>query len=333
MKISRQYHAFEKEIPEPERDIFIARRRSYHGTTLGALGISGFQTRRDPYEPILPNNTRFISPCYPYRDIGGRSEAQYVEDLKNEFEQEIRAIGPRRVAGLFVEPVVGAVSSCCPPFVFRNQQAVASSRTPLIRRVGPWLRACRYRLPQGYAGCLQRSWHFVYSRRNHVRLRPHRLHARISATWGSPRHPATWQRSRGWLRAHLSHACIGENRASFLGRIRNWDIQSWSHISEPCWFLRTSIGGTGNHRERQVDQERPSPGTSARTIVTHWSRRSPECWRHSGGGLLLECQYSFIPVSIRSANSNQLEFVRDRASKEPFEASRSIAWRLHELGM
>jgi adenosylmethionine-8-amino-7-oxononanoate aminotransferase len=105
-----QYHR-EKSNPEPERKIFIARKRSYHGNTIGALASSGFKARRAPFESILPKDTRFISACYPYRELNGRSEAQYVEDLANEFDAEIRAAGPKKVAGFFVEPVVGAVST------------------------------------------------------------------------------------------------------------------------------------------------------------------------------------------------------------------------------
>lgn len=110
VKLSVQYHV-EKENPDEERNIFIARRRSYHGTTLGALSMSGFEARRDPFRSILPQNTHFISPCYPYRDIAGRTEAQYVEDLKNELDQKIRSIGSKRVAAFIAEPVVGAVSN------------------------------------------------------------------------------------------------------------------------------------------------------------------------------------------------------------------------------
>jgi adenosylmethionine-8-amino-7-oxononanoate aminotransferase len=90
--------------------VFIARKRSYHGATLGALGVSGHTARRFHFESVLPKGTRFVSPCYPYRDLKGKSEAQYIEELKNELDAEIRAIGPENVAGFFAEPVVGAVS-------------------------------------------------------------------------------------------------------------------------------------------------------------------------------------------------------------------------------
>ncbi|XOT97962.1 aminotransferase class III-fold pyridoxal phosphate-dependent enzyme, partial [Alcaligenes pakistanensis] len=43
LKLARQYFV---EIGQPERHIFIARRQSYHGNTLGALAIGGNEWRR-----------------------------------------------------------------------------------------------------------------------------------------------------------------------------------------------------------------------------------------------------------------------------------------------
>ena len=110
-KLTRQYFAKEKPCPEPDRYIFIARERSYHGATLGALGSSGHAARRDVFEPILPKNTVFISPCNPYRDMAdGQSIDEYVEDLADELDRTIHELGPHKVAGFWAEPVVGAVS-------------------------------------------------------------------------------------------------------------------------------------------------------------------------------------------------------------------------------
>ena len=51
LKLARQYH-MEKKPSEPERTHFIARQQSYHGTTLGALGVGGHVARRGIYEPV-----------------------------------------------------------------------------------------------------------------------------------------------------------------------------------------------------------------------------------------------------------------------------------------
>ena len=51
LKLSRQYFV---EKGEPERTRFIARRASYHGNTLGALGVSGHTMRRNTYGRCSP---------------------------------------------------------------------------------------------------------------------------------------------------------------------------------------------------------------------------------------------------------------------------------------
>jgi adenosylmethionine-8-amino-7-oxononanoate aminotransferase len=109
-KLAIQYHAQEKFNPEPTRTMFIARDRSYHGATLSALGLSGHKSRRELFESVLPKNTKFISPCNPYRDVkDGITREEYVEQLAQELEDKILEIGPQAVAGFVAEPVVGAV--------------------------------------------------------------------------------------------------------------------------------------------------------------------------------------------------------------------------------
>ncbi|KAF2997923.1 hypothetical protein E8E13_005137 [Curvularia kusanoi] len=114
-KAALQYHAVEKVNPEPSRRYFIARDRSYHGTTLGTLDMGGHKARRALWEKVMPNNTRHISPCYSYRSLKtGESRAEYVTRLKNELDDKIRELGPKNVAAFICEPVVGAALGCVP---------------------------------------------------------------------------------------------------------------------------------------------------------------------------------------------------------------------------
>jgi adenosylmethionine-8-amino-7-oxononanoate aminotransferase len=111
-KLAIQYHIQEKFNPEPTRTMFIARYRSYHGATLSALGLSGHKSRRELFEPVLPKNTRFISPCNSYHNLkDGMTQEEYVEQLARELEDKILELGPQNVAGFVAEPVVGAVSN------------------------------------------------------------------------------------------------------------------------------------------------------------------------------------------------------------------------------
>ena len=112
LKLARQYFL---EIGQPSRRHFIARRRSYHGNTLGALGLGGDTVRRQPYESMLQPVTH-VAPCYEYRDRRPDETAEaYGLRVADDLEAAILAQGPETVAAFFCEPVVGASLGCAPP--------------------------------------------------------------------------------------------------------------------------------------------------------------------------------------------------------------------------
>jgi adenosylmethionine-8-amino-7-oxononanoate aminotransferase len=112
LKLARQYFV---EGGETRRSVFVARRQSYHGNTLGALAVGGNEWRRKPFAPLLMDVPR-VAPCYEYR---GRAARQSVDDytafLLDELETAIIAAGPERVIGFVAEPVVGATGGAIPP--------------------------------------------------------------------------------------------------------------------------------------------------------------------------------------------------------------------------
>src|SRR5262245_60977632 len=90
MKLARQYFL---EIGQPKRRLFIARERSYHGNTLGALALGGDANRRAPYQPLLMDVIH-IAPCYEYR--GRRADEnteQYGLRVASELEAAIQRLG------------------------------------------------------------------------------------------------------------------------------------------------------------------------------------------------------------------------------------------------
>lgn len=112
LKLARQYFV---ESNEPSRSVYIARRQSYHGNTLGALAIGGNAWRRAPFLPLL-TEAHHVSPCYAYRDqAADESELAYAQRLADELEQKILEIGPQNVAAFIAEPVVGATAGVLPP--------------------------------------------------------------------------------------------------------------------------------------------------------------------------------------------------------------------------
>lgn len=109
VKLARQYF-LELSPPQPRRTRFIAREGSYHGNTLGALGISGHKARRSIYEPMLSSNVSHVSACNSYRGLKEHETIEaYVARLSDELEREFQGVDPQTVCAFVAEPVVGAV--------------------------------------------------------------------------------------------------------------------------------------------------------------------------------------------------------------------------------
>jgi adenosylmethionine-8-amino-7-oxononanoate aminotransferase len=109
-KLARQYHALRGE----RRWKAIARRVAYHGTTLGALSLTGIDAIREPFLPLVPDVVH-VSNTNRYHRPPGETEEQFTAYLLAELEQEIQAAGPETVAMVIVEPVQNAGGSFMPP--------------------------------------------------------------------------------------------------------------------------------------------------------------------------------------------------------------------------
>ncbi|KNG82147.1 aminotransferase, class III [Aspergillus nomiae NRRL 13137] len=134
LKLARQYF-LELPTPQPQRTRFIARKPSYHGITLGALGVGGHVLRRQPFEPLLPPNTSHVSPCYSYRGKkNGETDADYVARLAAELDAEFQRVGPENVCAFVAEPVVGAALGAVPavPGYFKAMKAVCEKYGALL---------------------------------------------------------------------------------------------------------------------------------------------------------------------------------------------------------
>jgi adenosylmethionine-8-amino-7-oxononanoate aminotransferase len=131
LKLARQYFV---EIGEPERSVFIARRQSYHGNTLGALAVGGNEPRRAVYAPLLIEVTH-VSPCYAYRDQApGELPEAYAARLAAELEATIQACGPKRVIAFVAETVGGATqgATTSPPGYYRAVREICNRHGVLL---------------------------------------------------------------------------------------------------------------------------------------------------------------------------------------------------------
>jgi len=113
LKLARQYQV---EIGESKRHQILSRVQSYHGSTLGALAVSGNKRRRKIYLPMVREFTHVGMP-YCYRcsydcTDGCRNCGQ---EYANELERAINAVNGEAAAFIF-EPVSGAtLGAVLPP--------------------------------------------------------------------------------------------------------------------------------------------------------------------------------------------------------------------------
>jgi len=109
-KLSRQYF---KAIGQPSRYKVISRNIAYHGTTLGALSITGIPSARIPFEPLVPGARKAMN-TNRYR-CGDCSQLDHCTmRCADSIEQVIEFEGPESVAAVYVEPVQNS-GGCLPP--------------------------------------------------------------------------------------------------------------------------------------------------------------------------------------------------------------------------
>lgn len=92
---------------EEKRYKVIGRWRSYHGTTLGALGVMGKLSMRQTYEQMFTDMPR-IAPVYCYRCPFNLKYPSCELKCADALEEEIRWHGAEEVAAFIAEPISGA---------------------------------------------------------------------------------------------------------------------------------------------------------------------------------------------------------------------------------
>ena len=187
LKIALQYQTA---IGQSSRRRFISRERSWHGNTLGALGVSGFAERTRAYEGAFIPSIK-LSPANTYRPIPGATAATAGAACAAELESAILHHGPETIAAFIFEPVVGAAGGCVPaPDGYANLVREICTRYGVLMiadevmcgagRTGPWRAldtdgvqpdimavakglAAGY-LPLGAAICTTGVWHAIQAR-------------------------------------------------------------------------------------------------------------------------------------------------------------------------
>ena len=113
-KLARAYF---RAVGQPGRTKVVARTLAYHGTTMGALSITGLPAIKNAFEPLVPgtvhvaNTNRFRSAFPP--EVTADDE-RFAAACADAIEQAIVAEGPETVCAVYLEPVQNT-GGCFPP--------------------------------------------------------------------------------------------------------------------------------------------------------------------------------------------------------------------------
>lgn len=104
VKLARQYALTQN---QPSRQKVISRFPSYHGCTLGALDLTGYDPLREPFAPMMKGMPKIAAPT-TYLDRDNLTEEarglKYAELLRDKIIEE----GPDAVLAFIMEPIGGA---------------------------------------------------------------------------------------------------------------------------------------------------------------------------------------------------------------------------------
>jgi adenosylmethionine-8-amino-7-oxononanoate aminotransferase len=110
-KLARQYFA---SIGQPGRYKVISRDIAYHGTTMGALSITGLPAIKAPFEPLVPGSVRVPNTNFYRAPEHGDDIEAFGKWAADEIERAILREGPDSVAAVYLEPVQNS-GGCFPP--------------------------------------------------------------------------------------------------------------------------------------------------------------------------------------------------------------------------
>lgn len=114
---------------EDSRHKIISRRNSFHGATIGLLGVSGDVLRQRPFAALIGDSIK-IAPTYGYRDQRiDESDADYGLRVANELDTAIRAAGPETVLAFIAETIGGSSSGAltAPPGYYERVREICDA--------------------------------------------------------------------------------------------------------------------------------------------------------------------------------------------------------------
>lgn len=110
IKLARQYFL---ESKQALRYRVVSRNQSYHGSTLGAMSVSGNLGRRAPYAPMIPE-WGHVAPCFCYHCPFGKTYPECNLACADDLDSFLQKNDAASVAAFLFEPVVGATLGAVP---------------------------------------------------------------------------------------------------------------------------------------------------------------------------------------------------------------------------
>jgi adenosylmethionine-8-amino-7-oxononanoate aminotransferase len=129
IKLARQ---FRLESGAPNRFRIVSRRQSYHGSTLGAMSVSGNVARRAPYAPLLAE-WGHIAPCFCYHCPFDKTFPSCGIACADDLGTFLNANDTSTAAAFLFEPVVGAtLGAAAPPDGYAQRIAEICRRHDIL---------------------------------------------------------------------------------------------------------------------------------------------------------------------------------------------------------
>jgi adenosylmethionine-8-amino-7-oxononanoate aminotransferase len=150
-KLARQYFRM---TGQPQRTKVISRDIAYHGTTMGALSITGLPDLKTPFEPLVPGAFHVPNTNFYRAELFADDEVAFGRWAADEIERCILREGADTIAAVYLEPVQNA-GGCFPPppgYFERVRQICDRHGVLLVSdevicafgRLGHWFGAERY---------------------------------------------------------------------------------------------------------------------------------------------------------------------------------------------
>ena len=96
----------------------IARRRGFHGVTIGAGSLTGLPANHGGFDLPIPQIRHVSCPHYWREALPGESEEAFASRLAHELDALILAEGPETVAAFVAEPLMAAGGVIVPPATY-----------------------------------------------------------------------------------------------------------------------------------------------------------------------------------------------------------------------